>query len=169
MQWYGSWSSSHLHMPSGSQLSFGSLTPSHGWTYSLQTFVKKFVSNLWLDSGQVVLSSLPIKTEGHETKKKRFEKYVLRCHDLFHWEIPVFHCHLYIYGMYTLVRPMYLISLSMNGNSEMLAQLPTFTHHKKNLGVYLSLTLYIWLYVIPFIWFTKYCEIWFRNKKVMTV
>jgi len=57
----------------------------------------------------------------------------------------------------------------MTGNPEMLAQLPISTRHKKNLGVYLLLKLYVWLYVIPFISFTKYCGIWFRNKKVMTV
>ena len=64
---------------------------------------------------------------------------------------------------------MYLISLSMTGNREMLAQLPTSTRHKKKLSLYLLLKLYIWLYVIPFVGFTKYCEIVFRNKKVMTV
>ena len=36
----------------------------------------------------------------------------------------------------------------MTGNPKMLAQFPASTRHKNNLGVYLLLKLYVWLYII---------------------
>ena len=50
-----------------------------------------------------------------------------------------------------LVRPMYLISLPMTGNREMLAQLPTSTRHKKY-----YLYVYYWNFIYGFMLFLSF-------------